>query len=241
MVSDSFSSLSVERFSFSLLSSLHFTKVGREGGWIFKKQVRDPVLLTLTLLIPERSQAGSGQPLLEMMKILLASYRFWLGWGQSALFWCHYIELSLLSLIFEWKLQNKTGFFHLTCDLLSHRSCSAETRLSQLNMYSFMGGGLFCAIVGNILLVVSAVTDYWMQYRLSGNYAHQGLWRYCMANKCYMQTDSIGEAARRVFPAFTRFILHASKALKLEAVEDRYSTMQLNNEWMWFKGLKQGR
>uniref|UniRef100_A0A3B5KCW8 Lens fiber membrane intrinsic protein n=1 Tax=Takifugu rubripes TaxID=31033 RepID=A0A3B5KCW8_TAKRU len=60
-------------------------------------------------------------------------------------------------------------------------------------MYSFMGGGLFCAIVGNILLVVSAVTDYWMQYRLSGNYAHQGLWRYCMANKCYMQTDSIGE------------------------------------------------
>ncbi|KAF3707477.1 Lens fiber membrane intrinsic protein MP17 MP18 MP19 MP20 [Channa argus] len=58
-------------------------------------------------------------------------------------------------------------------------------------MYSFMGGGLFCAIVGNILLVVSTATDYWMQYRLSGNYAHQGLWRYCMSNKCYMQTDSI--------------------------------------------------
>ncbi|XP_034016099.1 lens fiber membrane intrinsic protein-like [Thalassophryne amazonica] len=58
-------------------------------------------------------------------------------------------------------------------------------------MYSFMGGGLFCAIVANILLVVSTATDYWMQYRLSGNYAHQGLWRYCMSNKCYMQTDSI--------------------------------------------------
>ncbi|KPP67567.1 lens fiber membrane intrinsic protein-like [Scleropages formosus] len=58
-------------------------------------------------------------------------------------------------------------------------------------MYSFMGGGLFCAIVGNILLVVSTATDYWMQYRLSGNFAHQGLWRYCMSNKCYMQTDSI--------------------------------------------------
>ncbi|KAF0024802.1 hypothetical protein F2P81_023604 [Scophthalmus maximus] len=58
-------------------------------------------------------------------------------------------------------------------------------------MYSFMGGGLFCAIVGNILLVVSTATDYWMQYRLSGNYAHQGLWRYCVSNKCYMQTDSI--------------------------------------------------
>ncbi|TRY96392.1 hypothetical protein DNTS_029323 [Danionella cerebrum] len=60
-------------------------------------------------------------------------------------------------------------------------------------MYSFMGGGLFCAIVGNILIVVSTATDYWMQYRLSGSYAHQGLWRYCMANKCYMQTASIGE------------------------------------------------
>lgn len=65
--------------------------------------------------------------------------------------------------------------------------------LYQLKMYSFMGGGLFCAIVGNILLVVSTATDYWMQYRLSGNYAHQGLWRYCMSNKCYMQTDSIGK------------------------------------------------
>uniref|UniRef100_A0A673ZYD4 Lens fiber membrane intrinsic protein n=1 Tax=Salmo trutta TaxID=8032 RepID=A0A673ZYD4_SALTR len=60
-------------------------------------------------------------------------------------------------------------------------------------MYSFMGGGLFCAMVGNILLVVSMATDYWMQYRLSGSFAHQGLWRYCMSGKCYMQTDSIGE------------------------------------------------
>uniref|UniRef100_A0A8C9Y5W1 Lens fiber membrane intrinsic protein n=1 Tax=Sander lucioperca TaxID=283035 RepID=A0A8C9Y5W1_SANLU len=59
-------------------------------------------------------------------------------------------------------------------------------------MHSFMGGGLFCAIVGNILLVVSTATDYWMQYRLSGSFAHQGLWRYCMSGKCYMQTDSIG-------------------------------------------------
>uniref|UniRef100_A0A672FJP9 Lens fiber membrane intrinsic protein n=1 Tax=Salarias fasciatus TaxID=181472 RepID=A0A672FJP9_SALFA len=66
-------------------------------------------------------------------------------------------------------------------------------------MYSFMGGGLFCAIVGNILLVVSTATDYWMQYRLSGNYAHQGLWRYCMSNKCYMQTDSIGETFKMPF------------------------------------------
>ncbi|CAB1350719.1 unnamed protein product, partial [Coregonus sp. 'balchen'] len=48
---------------------------------------------------------------------------------------------------------------------------------ASLRMYSFMGGGLFCAMVGNILLVVSTATDYWMQYRLSGSFAHQGLWR----------------------------------------------------------------
>nr|XP_033819758.1 lens fiber membrane intrinsic protein-like [Geotrypetes seraphini] len=58
-------------------------------------------------------------------------------------------------------------------------------------MYSFMGGGLFCAFVGNILLVVSTVTDHWMQYWLSGSFAHQGLWRYCMTGKCYLQTESM--------------------------------------------------
>ncbi|XDV39566.1 hypothetical protein PO909_008793 [Leuciscus waleckii] len=59
-------------------------------------------------------------------------------------------------------------------------------------MYSFTGGGLFCAVMANILLVISTATDYWMQYRLSGSFAHQGLWRYCMSGKCYTQTDSIG-------------------------------------------------
>ncbi|XP_043854872.1 lens fiber membrane intrinsic protein isoform X1 [Dromiciops gliroides] len=61
-------------------------------------------------------------------------------------------------------------------------------------MYSFMGGGLFCAWVGNILLVVATATDHWMQYRLSGAFAHQGLWRYCLSNKCYLQTESIGKS-----------------------------------------------
>ncbi|EFB13128.1 hypothetical protein PANDA_017842, partial [Ailuropoda melanoleuca] len=60
-------------------------------------------------------------------------------------------------------------------------------------MYSFMGGGLFCAWVGTILLVVATATDHWMQYRLSGSFAHQGLWRYCLGNKCYLQTESIGK------------------------------------------------
>lgn len=60
-------------------------------------------------------------------------------------------------------------------------------------MYSFMGGGLFCAGVGNILLIVSTATDYWMQYRHSSNYVHQGLWRYCVPGKCMTHTDSIGK------------------------------------------------
>ncbi|XP_056296312.1 lens fiber membrane intrinsic protein-like isoform X3 [Pseudoliparis swirei] len=58
-------------------------------------------------------------------------------------------------------------------------------------MYSFMGGGLLCGGVGNILLVVSTVTDHWMQYRHSTNYMHQGLWRYCVPGKCMTHTDSI--------------------------------------------------
>ncbi|XP_066495017.1 lens fiber membrane intrinsic protein-like [Tiliqua scincoides] len=58
-------------------------------------------------------------------------------------------------------------------------------------MYSFMGGGLFCASVANILLVVSTVTDYWMQYRLDGMFARQGLWRYCWSGKCYGQMESV--------------------------------------------------
>ncbi|XP_049433376.1 lens intrinsic membrane protein 2.3 isoform X2 [Epinephelus fuscoguttatus] len=40
-------------------------------------------------------------------------------------------------------------------------------------MYSFMGGGLFCAGVGNILLIVSTATDY------------------CVPGKCMTHTDSI--------------------------------------------------
>ncbi|KAM4801107.1 lens fiber membrane intrinsic protein isoform 1-T1 [Urocitellus parryii] len=67
-------------------------------------------------------------------------------------------------------------------------------------MYSFMGGGLFCAWVGTILLVVATATDHWMQYRLSGSFAHQGLWRYCLGHKCYLQTESIGEPWDRALP-----------------------------------------
>lgn len=72
-------------------------------------------------------------------------------------------------------------------------------------MYSFMGGGLFCAGVGNILLIVSTATDYWMQYRHSSNYMHQGLWRYCVPGKCMTHTDSIGKSHQSGFSSVTVF------------------------------------
>lgn len=34
-----------------------------------------------------------------------------------------------------------------------------------------------------------------MQYRQSGSYMHQGLWRYCVPGKCMTHTDSIGETS----------------------------------------------
>ncbi|KAG8521470.1 Lens fiber membrane intrinsic protein, partial [Galemys pyrenaicus] len=60
-----------------------------------------------------------------------------------------------------------------------------------VTMHSFVGGGLLCACVGVVLLVVATTTDHWLQYRLSGSFAHQGLWRYCLGSKCYLQMESI--------------------------------------------------
>uniref|UniRef100_A0A3P8NNA6 Uncharacterized protein n=1 Tax=Astatotilapia calliptera TaxID=8154 RepID=A0A3P8NNA6_ASTCA len=57
-------------------------------------------------------------------------------------------------------------------------------------MYSFMGGGLFCAGMENILLIVSTATDYWMQYRQSNNYMHQSLWCYCTPGKSFIHYSS---------------------------------------------------
>ncbi|KAL3971422.1 dapper [Sarotherodon galilaeus] len=57
-------------------------------------------------------------------------------------------------------------------------------------MNSFMGGGLFCAGMENILLIVSTATDYWMQYRQSSNYMHQSLWRYCTPGNCFPHGES---------------------------------------------------
>ncbi|XP_025070240.1 lens fiber membrane intrinsic protein [Alligator sinensis] len=65
-------------------------------------------------------------------------------------------------------------------------------------MHSLMGGGLLCAVSGLVLLIVATATDFWMQYRYSGNLSHQGLWRYCVGGKCHVHTITIGAALRAV-------------------------------------------
>ncbi|XP_060744877.1 lens fiber membrane intrinsic protein-like [Tachysurus vachellii] len=77
-------------------------------------------------------------------------------------------------------------------------------------MYSFLGGGLVCAGVGNILLVVSTATDYWMQYRQASGDIHQGLWRYCVPGKCMIQPSNTayldGISAYMILAIITGFL-----------------------------------
>ncbi|XP_073493274.1 lens fiber membrane intrinsic protein-like [Phyllobates terribilis] len=58
-------------------------------------------------------------------------------------------------------------------------------------MYTLMGGGLLCAVSGLVLLIVATATDFWMQYRYSGNLSNQGLWRFCVAGKCHAHTITV--------------------------------------------------
>uniref|UniRef100_A0A8D0C9F0 Lens fiber membrane intrinsic protein n=1 Tax=Salvator merianae TaxID=96440 RepID=A0A8D0C9F0_SALMN len=58
-------------------------------------------------------------------------------------------------------------------------------------MFSLMGSGLLCAASGLVLLVVATATDFWMQYRYSGNLSNQGLWRFCVGGKCHPHTITL--------------------------------------------------
>ncbi|OCT69657.1 lens fiber membrane intrinsic protein [Xenopus laevis] len=58
-------------------------------------------------------------------------------------------------------------------------------------MYTLMGGGLLCAVCGLVLLIVATATDFWMQYRYSGNLSNQGLWRFCVAGRCHSHTITV--------------------------------------------------
>ncbi|KAI1891594.1 hypothetical protein AGOR_G00145390 [Albula goreensis] len=58
-------------------------------------------------------------------------------------------------------------------------------------LYTLAGGGTLCGVAALVLLIVSTATDFWMQYRYSGSSASQGLWRYCIRNKCHAHTITV--------------------------------------------------
>ncbi|KAL7855258.1 hypothetical protein SRHO_G00174480 [Serrasalmus rhombeus] len=58
-------------------------------------------------------------------------------------------------------------------------------------LYTLAGGGTLCGVAALVLLIVSTATDFWMQYRYSGNSANQGLWRFCINRKCHGHTLTV--------------------------------------------------
>ncbi|XP_004067925.1 lens fiber membrane intrinsic protein-like [Oryzias latipes] len=58
-------------------------------------------------------------------------------------------------------------------------------------LYTLAGGGTLCGVAALVLLIVSTATDFWMQYRYSGSSANQGLWRFCINNKCHAHTITV--------------------------------------------------
>uniref|UniRef100_A0A8C2K2G5 Lens intrinsic membrane protein 2.2 n=1 Tax=Cyprinus carpio TaxID=7962 RepID=A0A8C2K2G5_CYPCA len=58
---------------------------------------------------------------------------------------------------------------------------------------TLVGGASLCGVAAFVLLIISTATDYWMQYRYSGNAANQGLWRFCINRKCHAHTLTVGE------------------------------------------------
>ncbi|XP_043078301.1 lens intrinsic membrane protein 2.2 [Puntigrus tetrazona] len=57
--------------------------------------------------------------------------------------------------------------------------------------FTLVGGASLCGGAALVLLVISTATDYWMQYRYSGNAANQGLWRFCINRKCHAHTLTV--------------------------------------------------
>ncbi|KAI2650728.1 Lens fiber membrane intrinsic protein [Labeo rohita] len=56
---------------------------------------------------------------------------------------------------------------------------------------TLVGGASLCGAAALVLLIISTATDYWMQYRYSGNAANQGLWRFCINRKCHAHTLTV--------------------------------------------------
>ncbi|XP_056095071.1 lens intrinsic membrane protein 2.2 [Rhinichthys klamathensis goyatoka] len=58
-------------------------------------------------------------------------------------------------------------------------------------VFTLVSGASLCGVAALVLLIISTATDYWMQYRYSGNAANQGLWRFCINRKCHAHTLNV--------------------------------------------------
>ncbi|KAI5626566.1 lens intrinsic membrane protein 2.2, partial [Silurus asotus] len=89
-------------------------------------------------------------------------------------------------------------------------------------LYTLAGGGTLGGIAAFVLLIVCTATDYWMQYRYSGNFANQGLWRFCINNKCHVHTLSVAFwDATRAFILLSVLSSFAGVVLGLSAFSNR--------------------
>ncbi|NP_001030162.1 lens intrinsic membrane protein 2.2 isoform X2 [Danio rerio] len=58
-------------------------------------------------------------------------------------------------------------------------------------VFTLVRGASLCGVAALVLLIISTSTDYWMQYRYSGNAANQGLWRFCINRRCHAHTLTV--------------------------------------------------
>ncbi|XP_053539300.1 lens intrinsic membrane protein 2.2 isoform X2 [Ictalurus punctatus] len=89
-------------------------------------------------------------------------------------------------------------------------------------LYTLAGGGTLSGTAALVLLIVSTATDFWMQYRYSGNFANQGLWRFCINKKCHAHTLTVAFwDATRAFMLLSVLSCFAGVVLGLSAFSNR--------------------
>ncbi|CAM9201105.1 unnamed protein product [Lampetra fluviatilis] len=100
-------------------------------------------------------------------------------------------------------------------------------------MFGLLGASLVFGSAGSLLLIVSTATDYWLEYRFSGNLSHQGLWRYCVGNKCYYHTDTMAFMdATRALLLLSLIVCVAAVACGSFAFNNARSFYRLDRTWL---------
>ncbi|XP_027005603.2 lens intrinsic membrane protein 2.2 [Tachysurus fulvidraco] len=89
-------------------------------------------------------------------------------------------------------------------------------------LFTLAGGGTLSGVTALVLLIVSTSTDSWLQYRYSGNFANQGLWRFCINNKCHAHTLTVAFwDATRAFMLLSVLSCFAGVVLGLSAFSNK--------------------